>query len=107
MGKKTKEGSKKGDRQVLDTDDPEMLEASWQFGVDVIERIPNFDLEMFKLVLEDRAQTRPEAKKYKPEQFFDDSLAKELDKEGFFKKLLALTRLYLNAIPFDGKRLSR
>jgi len=46
-------------------------------------------LEMFKLVLEDRAQTRPEAKKYKPEQFFDDSLVKELDKEGFFKKLFA------------------
>jgi len=89
MLQKDKEGSKKAIAKFLHTDDPEMLEASWQFGVDVIERIPNLDLEMFKLVLEDRAQTRPEAKKYKPEQFFDDSLVKELDKEGFFKKLFA------------------
>jgi hypothetical protein len=53
----------------------------------VIERIPNLDPEMFQLVLEERAQTRPEAKKYKPEQFFDDSLVRELDNECFFKKI--------------------
>jgi hypothetical protein len=44
---------------------------------------------MFNLILEDRAQTRPEAKKFKPEQFFDDSVVKELEKEGFFKKIFA------------------
>ena len=27
----------------------------------------------------------PEAKKFKPEQFFDDSVVKELEKEGFFR----------------------
>ncbi|MGH7871871.1 MAG: hypothetical protein ACREQO_06580, partial [Candidatus Binatia bacterium] len=89
MLQKDKEGSKKAIAKFLHTDDPEMLEASWQFGVDVIERIPNLDLEMFKLVLEDRAQTRPEARKYKAEQFFDDTVVKELEKEGFFKKLFA------------------
>src|SRR4249920_1419103 len=86
MLQKDKEGSKKAIAKFLHTDDPEVLEASWQFGVDVIERIPNLDPEMFKLVLEERAQTRPEAKKFKPEQFFDDSVVKELEKEGFFKK---------------------
>ena len=86
---KDKEGSKKAIGKFLHTDDAEVLEASWQFGVDVIERIPNLDPEMFKLVLEDRAQTRPEAKKFKPEQFFDDSVVKELEKEGFFKKIFA------------------
>jgi len=57
--------------------------------MDLIECIPNLDPEMFKLVLEDRAQTRPEAKKYKPEQFFDDSVVKGLEKEEFFKKIFA------------------
>ena len=89
MLQKDKDGSKKAIAKFLQTADPEVLEASWQFGVDVIERIPNLDPEMFKLVLEERAQTRPEAKKFKPEQFFDDSVVKELEKEGFFKKLFA------------------
>ncbi len=89
MLQKDKEASKKAIGKFLHTDDAEVLEASWQFGVDVIERIPNLDPEMFKLVLEDRAQTRPEAKKFKPEQFFDDSVVKELEKEGFFKKIFA------------------
>ncbi len=89
MLQKDKEASKKAIAKFLHTEDAEVLEASWQFGVDVIERIPNLDPEMFKLVLEDRAQTRPEAKKFKPEQFFDDSVVKELEKEGFFKKIFA------------------
>jgi NitT/TauT family transport system substrate-binding protein len=89
MLQKDKDGSKKAIAKFLHTDDAEVLEASWQFGVDVIERIPNLDPDMFKLVLDERAQTRPEAKKYKPEQFFDDSVVKELEKEGFFKKIFA------------------
>ena len=40
-------------------------------------------------VFDSRAQTRPDAKKFKPEQFFDDSVVKELEKEGFFKKIFA------------------
>ena len=84
-----KEASKKAIARFLHTDDPESLEASWQFGIDVIERIPNLDREMFRLVLEERARTRPEAAKAKPEQFFDQSLVRELEQEGFFKKLYA------------------
>ena len=44
---------------------------------------------MFKLVLEEPAQTRAEAKNFRPEKFFDDSVVKELEKEGFFKKIFA------------------
>jgi ABC-type nitrate/sulfonate/bicarbonate transport system substrate-binding protein len=84
---KDKEGSKKAIAKFLHSDDAEILEASWQFGVDVIERIPNLDPEMFRLVLEERARTRPEAAKAKPEQFYDDSLVRELEREGFFKKI--------------------
>ena len=75
--------------ESLHTNGTESPKVGWQFGVDVIERVPNLDPEMFKLVLDERAQTRPEAKKYKPEQFFDDSVVKELEKEGFFKKIFA------------------
>ncbi len=84
-----KETSKKAIAHFLHTEDPEALEASWQFGIDVIERIPNLDREMFKLVLEERARTRPETANAKPEQFFDESLVRELEQEGFFKKLYA------------------
>lgn len=84
---KDKERSKKAIAKFLHSDDAEILEASWQFGIDVIERIPNLDPAMFKLVLEERARTRPEAAKAKPEQFYDDSLVRELEREGFFKKL--------------------
>ena len=56
---KDKEGSKKAIAKFLHSDDAEILEASWQFGIDVIERIPNLDPEMFRLVLEERARTRP------------------------------------------------
>jgi NitT/TauT family transport system substrate-binding protein len=86
---KDKEASKKAIAKFLHSEDPEILEASWQFGIDVIERIPNLDPEMFKLVIEERTRTRPEAAKAKPEQFFDDSLVRELEKEGFFKKIYA------------------
>lgn len=82
-----KEASKKAIARFIRTDDAESLEASWQFGIDVIERIPNLDPEMFRLVLEERARTRPEAAKAKPEQFYDDSLVRELEREGFFKKI--------------------
>jgi len=84
-----KEGSKKAIARFLRSDDPEDLEASWQFAIDVVERIPYPDPEMFKVVLEERARTRPEAAKAKPEQFFDDSLVRELEREGFFKKISA------------------
>ena len=86
---KDKDASKKAIAKFLHSEDPEILEASWQFGIDVIERIPNLDPEMFKLVIEERTRTRPEAAKAKPEQFFDDSLVRELEKEGFFKKIYA------------------
>jgi hypothetical protein len=68
-------------------DDPESIESTWQFGIDVVERIRNLDPQVFRVVLEERARTKPDAGKAKPEQFFDDSLVKEIEKEGFFKKI--------------------
>ena len=82
-----KEGSKSAIARFIHSDDPESIESTWQFGIDVVERIPNLDPQMFRVVLEERARTKPDAGKTKPEQFFDDSVVKELEKEGFFKKI--------------------
>ena len=84
-----KNGSKAAIGRFLKSEDPEIIESTWQFGVDVVERIPNLDAQMFQLVIDERAQTRPDAAKAKPEQFYDDSLVRELDREGFFKKIYA------------------
>lgn len=82
-----KERSKKVLGRYVRSDDPEVLEATWQYAIDTLERIPYPDPEGFKVVLEERARARPDQLKAKPEQFVDDSLVAELEKEGFFKKL--------------------
>jgi NitT/TauT family transport system substrate-binding protein len=79
--------SKKALAQYIKSDDAEVLEATWQYAIDSLERIPYPDPEGFKVVLEERARVRPDAAKAKPEQFVDDSLIRELEREGFFKKL--------------------
>lgn len=87
-----KEASKAALARFMKSDDPETIESTWQFGVDVVERIPNLDPQMFKLVIDERAQTKPDAAKAKPEQFYDASIVRELEQEGFFKKLYATTK---------------
>ena len=89
MLQKDKEGARERSQSFSRPLTPKSSKRVGSSACDVIERIPNLDPEMFKLVLEERAQTRPEAKKFKPEQFFDDSVVKELEKEGFFKKIFA------------------
>ena len=58
-------------------------------GAASTDKLGSGAVRCLKLVLDERAQTRPDAKKYRPEQFFDDSVVKELEKEGFFKKIFA------------------
>ena len=71
----------------IKSEDPEVLEATWQYAIDSLERIPYPDPAGFKVVLEERARTRPEAAKAKTEQFMDNSVIQELEREGFFKTL--------------------
>lgn len=84
-----KEASKKLLARYVRTADPDVLEATWQYAQDTLERIPYPDPEGFKVVLEERARSRGEAVKAGPEIFIDDSLVRELEKEGFFKTLYA------------------
>lgn len=80
-----KEEAKKVLARYVGPNDPDVLQATWQYARDTLERIPYPDPGGFKVVLEDRARSRPEISNIRPEQFIDDSLIRELEHEGFFK----------------------
>lgn len=82
-----RERSKKALSRYIRSDDPEVLEATYQYALDTLERVPYPDPEGFKVVLEELARSRPEAARARPEQFIDDSLVRELEAEGFFKRI--------------------
>jgi len=82
-----KESAKKLLRPYVGFGDRETLEATWQYANDTLERVPHPDPEGIKVVIQDRARTRPEVGKLGPEQFIDGSIIQELEREGFFKKL--------------------
>jgi NitT/TauT family transport system substrate-binding protein len=84
-----KERGKKALSRYVRSDDPEILDATWQYAIDTLERIPYPDPETFKVVLEERARTDPDVAKANPNQFTDDSVIRELEAEGFFKKIYA------------------
>jgi hypothetical protein len=41
----------------------------------------------FQNTIDETAERRPDAKRAKPEQFYDNALVQELTKEGFFKSV--------------------
>ncbi|MGE5303073.1 MAG: ABC transporter substrate-binding protein [Alphaproteobacteria bacterium] len=67
--------------------DPGMLDGSVKYAYDFVEKIPLVKRDAFQVTLEQIAAKRPEAKKAKPEQFYDNGLVQELINEGFFKSL--------------------
>ena len=84
-----KEAAKKLLQPYVGSADREILESTWQYANDTLERVPHPDPEGIKVVLQDRARTRPEVAKLSPEQFIDGSVVQELEREGFYKKLFA------------------
>ena len=82
-----KEGSKRLLTRFVRSKDPDILEATWRYAVDSLEQIPYPDTEGFKVILEERSRTRAETLAAKPEQFIEDSVVRELEREGFFKRL--------------------
>ena len=69
------------------TNDPEVLETSYQNYVKTIPRRPTFTPKGIQFILDMLAPQMPQAKTAKPEQFFDAGVMNELDKEGFFVEL--------------------
>ena len=82
-----KENSKRLLTRSVRSRDPDVLEATWQYAVDSLEQIPYPDPEGFRFILEALSRSRGETLTAKPEQFINDSVVRDLEGEGFFKKL--------------------
>ena len=73
--------------KYMRTNDPEVLESSYQNYVKTIPRKPTFTPKGIQFILDMLAPQMPQAKTAKPEQFFDPGVINELEKEGFFTEM--------------------
>ena len=69
------------------TQDLDVLEASYAYATNFIERTPKLPFKALETVLEQTAATEPKAKQYKAGDFIDSTFYNELEKSGFFKSL--------------------
>ena len=69
------------------TQEREVLESSYTYATNFIERTPRLPVKAIETILEQLAATNPKAKQYKADDFVDASFYNELDKSGFFKNL--------------------
>jgi hypothetical protein len=69
------------------TNDPEVLEESYEGYVKTIPKRPYPTLKGIQFMLDMVAPQIPAAKNAKPEQFVDLSFLQELEKEGFFNEM--------------------
>jgi NitT/TauT family transport system substrate-binding protein len=73
--------------KYMRTNDPEVLEDSYQGYIKMIPKKPYPTLKGIQYMLDLLAPTMPQAKNAKPEQFVDLSFLQELEKEGFFNEM--------------------
>lgn len=74
-------------KKYLRLDDKELLDDAYAFYSERLEKIPYPTIKGIKFILDDMAQTHPQAKKTSPESFVDLSVLQELEQRGFFKQL--------------------
>ena len=82
-----KEFSMKVLGKYLRTNDQELLEGSYEIFKQDFISVPYPIMNGLEATYDYVAQTRPEIRNRKPEDFMDPSLMAELDKSGFIKKL--------------------
>ena len=68
-------------------DDAETVKSTYDYFAPRFSFPPWVNLEGIKDTLDFYAERNPDFKNHKPEEFVDQSLLSELDKEGFFKTL--------------------
>ena len=73
--------------KYMRTNDPAVLEESYQGYIKMIPKKPYPTLKGIQYMLDVLAPTMPAAKTAKPEQFVDLSFLQELEKEGFFTEM--------------------
>ncbi|MGH7775376.1 MAG: ABC transporter substrate-binding protein [Candidatus Binatia bacterium] len=73
--------------KYMRTNDPAVLEESYQGYVKMIPKKPYPTLKGIQFMLDMVAPQLPQAKSAKPEQFVDLSFLQELEKEGFFTEM--------------------
>jgi NitT/TauT family transport system substrate-binding protein len=73
--------------KYMRTNDPEVLEDSYQGYIKMIPKKPYPTLKGIQYMLDLLAPTVPQARTAKPEQFVDLSFLQELEKEGFFNEM--------------------
>jgi len=73
--------------KYMRTNDPDVLEDSYQGYVRMMPNKPYPTLKGIQFLLDVLAPTIPQAKTAKPEQFVDLSFLQELEKEGFFNEM--------------------
>ncbi len=73
--------------KYMRTNDPDVLEDSYQAYVKTIPKKPYPTLKGIQFMLDMLAPDFPKAKSAKPEQFVDLSLLQQLEKEGFFDEM--------------------
>jgi len=73
--------------KYMRTNDPDVLEDSYQGYVKMIPKKPYPTLKGIQFMLDQLAPQMPQARSAKPEQFVDLSFLQELEKEGFFTEM--------------------
>ena len=73
--------------KYMRTDNPAVLEESYEGYTNTIPKKPYPTLKGIQFMLEMLAPQLPQAKNAKPEQFVDLSFLQELEKEGFFNEM--------------------
>jgi ABC-type nitrate/sulfonate/bicarbonate transport system substrate-binding protein len=73
--------------KYMRTNDPVVLEDSYQGYIKMIPKKPYPTLKGIQFMLDMLAEKMPQAKNAKPEQFVDLSFLQELEKEGFFNEM--------------------
>ena len=73
--------------KYMRTDNPAVLEESYEGYINTIPKKPYPTLKGIQFMLDMLAPQMPQAKNAKPEQFVDLSFLQELEKEGFFNEM--------------------
>jgi ABC-type nitrate/sulfonate/bicarbonate transport system substrate-binding protein len=82
-----KELSRRAIAKYARATDAKTLDTVYQYALDYVDKIPYNTREGIQEVLNQTAARNPKAKDAKPESFYDDRYVKELDDQGFYKKL--------------------